>query len=386
MAITDQNTVLVLGAGTSVPFGLSLGGDIIDELRTTLEGEKTRLAKHGFLGAVAERKMLNAANTVREYFDFAIYGSALRQYFVDEESIDRRNFKSDLVKLRDLSELLDGQTSETIDDFIVENPSFASLTKIGIAALFIQNCYVVGSDRLKPKPFESRHHPSDHNPPNRNWIHLLINIIRHGIHEEKVTPENKVKVITFNYDKVLEYVLDRQFGNTEATYAHYTNYIDIIHVHGECGNLVETKTPAQMCLEWANGIHVVNEPDVPDQVRASRATARELVQNAKELYFCGFSFSGPNCRLLGLDTPAPEVEARSISFCNYDGNIGISKTVNQFENKDTRTPFVAGTQIPRATQMGPQVFTDVTEASGTIKKPLSVTDWLRLGYLGELPG
>ncbi len=41
MAITDENTVLVLGAGVSVSFGLPLGGELINQISSILKIEKS---------------------------------------------------------------------------------------------------------------------------------------------------------------------------------------------------------------------------------------------------------------------------------------------------------------------------------------------------------
>jgi len=261
--------------------------------------------------------------------------------------------------------LLDGQTSETIDDFIVENPSYANLTKIGIASLFIQSCYDFGNRQALLRPFSDRHFFSQSSGQSRNWVHLLINIIRQGIRSKTVTADKKVKIITFNYDKILEHVLEKQFSNTETPLSHYTDYIEILHMHGECGDLNDVlSSPAETCLQWAKGIHVVNEPDVPEDIEKKRAEAKTIIKSARELYFCGFSFSGPNCRLLGLDSSYEGGGTRLISYCNYDGNVGIKKTVEKYKRRKQ----------------------DVVEAPGSVDKPLGVSDWIKQGQLGELPG
>ncbi|PCJ96176.1 MAG: hypothetical protein COA52_02350 [Hyphomicrobiales bacterium] len=68
---------------------------------------------------------------------------------------------------------------------------------------------------------------------------------------------------------------------------------------------------------------------------------------------------------------------RTISFCNYDGNIGISKTVNAYESLEQE--FRAGGHQQAEEK------TIIEETSGTLEKPLSVSDWIKLGTLGELP-
>jgi hypothetical protein len=375
MAITDQQTVLILGAGVSVPFGLPLGGSLIDDLHKAitralniLESENANFRLTSILTA--------AANTPEGFQKYPIHGAVAKKHLSDQNEFDHNGITSDLQSLIKLRDLLRDQTSETIDDFIVENPSFAELTKIGIAALFLNSCYTIQDGKFTPHSFEKRHHSSVDDALDRNWVHLLINIVRQGIRAKAVSSANKIKIITFNYDMILEYILDQQFSNTEAGYRNYRDYIDIIHIHGQCGELASTIKPAEMCLEWAKGINVVNEPEIPAPLGEERYRARELVINARELYFCGFSFSGPNCDLLGLKDSNIERGVRTISFCNYDGNVGVSKAARRYEISST--------------EVGPNTFpiltTQFEEPPATPEKPISAVDWLRLGYLGEMPG
>jgi len=199
-------------------------------------------------------------------------------------------------------------------------------------------------------------------------VHLLINIVRQGLRSGKVSEQNKVNIITFNYDKILEYVLEKQFSNTESNYPNYKNFFRIVHVHGECGQLLETEfDPAKACAEWANGIHVIQESSVPEIVSSARQQASEIISESKEVYFCGFSFAGPNCKMLGLSQNNGNFN-RVFFVNNYSGNVGISKAVQKFERKTT---------VPS---------TVVEEESGSLERPLGVSAWIKLGSLGELPG
>lgn len=379
MTITSKGAVLVVGAGTSVQFGLSLGGDMITSIASAIESELSiihRLTTDRF-GAF-ESILSGAVNRSEGFKRLTIHGTVSLPFWEAERGrFEGTEINEELNRLRELQKLLTNQTSETIDDFIVENPSYGTLSKQCIAAQFVQSCCEI--DRtVSAKNFEARNTADG----TRNWVHLLINIVRQGIRAREVSKANKVKIITFNYDMVLEYVLEQQFSNTELRSAHWSDYIEIVHVHGQCGSLSELQGhPAKICNDWAAGIHVVNEQDVPEPVLESRARARELVRSATELYFCGFAFSGPNCRLLNLHEPLADVEERTISFCNYDGNVGITKIVSSYETE---------VAVPELHENGRStVFrsttTRIEEAAGTPDKPLGVSDWLKLGYLGELP-
>jgi hypothetical protein len=379
MAITEKNTILVLGAGATAPFGFPLGSTLISDIAEQLQREiKSIQDANDYGGNQLRQKLMYAARSPDGFSRFPIHGAtAQRHISKDRRDLDAEAMNQDLARIRSLADLLNNQTSETIDDFIVENPSFSDLTKIAIAADFISRSYSLEDGALRLKNFEARYWTTANGDRKRNWVHLLINIVRHGIRSGNVTKENKVQIITFNYDTVLELVLSKQFRNTESNYSSYTDYISIQHVHGECGTLEDIcKHPAKTCLDWASNINVVNEQSVPDKVKMSREFARELTQLASELYFCGFSFSGPNCRLLGLDSPRNFTRERTISYCNYDGNVGIQKTVEKFKQHDLSSQVkIDGAPI-----------THIEEASGTIGAPLEICDWFRLGYLGELPG
>lgn len=388
MSITDENTVMILGAGVSAPFGVPLGGSLIPKLTRCLYDETS----NWFSDSSETTIRNNSISILNRYFHdrsnyivSPICFSVVQKYELTD-SFDFSNYSeglieavgNDLRRLAELKSLLSNQTSDTIDDFIVENPSYSSLVKIGIASEFLKSCYKQSRPPLLPNEFERRHlnFGSDGELQTRNWIHLLINLIRHGVRSGEVSEHNKIQIITFNYDMILEYVLDQQFSNTELKHGHYKNFIDILHVHGQCGPLNGSETSsAKTIVDWANGIHVVGEKDAPEEIKGIRLGAKNLVLRAKEIYACGFAFSGPNCRLLGLSKDNSSGDHRSISFCNYDGDIGLRRKVFSFE----KTLKTEGSGSYNST------WTTIQEAPGTKDQPMEVHDWLRLGYLGELP-
>jgi hypothetical protein len=379
MTITSRNSVFIIGAGTSAPFGMPLGADLIPQIRGSLATELDSfdaLVSKGTHEALGWLK--SAATRCAGFEQYPILGTISRQFLnADQRTFDTGELEKCFMKARQLVKLLHHQTSETIDDFIVENPSVAKITKLAIAAIFFRICYQHKDDIYIPRDFESRELPHRGSKSQvRNWVHLLINIVRQGIRSGEVSEQNKVVIVTFNYDSVLERVLRKQFSNTEANYGHYTNFIQILHVHGKCGDIEGScNNPAETCASWGNNINVVNETTDNPEVNEARLAARELIARAEEIYACGFSFSGPNCRLLGIGSPNPAVDSRTITFCNYDGNVGISKAVENFENKFVAPPFGRH-----------ETSTYIEEVAGTPEKPLAIHDWLKLGYLGELPG
>lgn len=369
MSVTNRNSVLILGAGVSHPFGIPLGGELIDSIAAELKRENDLLFSSG--DPYSARMKVTEAVRYNASFKRHMIHAAVASQYLDGQSFDTDGFNRDLQRLRQLRELLTNQTSETIDDFIVENPSFSELAKIGIAATVFAKCYDIDDRAVKPKSFEGRLTGPQRT---RNWIHLLINIIRHGIRNGEVTEANKIQIITFNYDTLLEYVLEHQFQNTENKVGHFSKYVDISHVHGAF-DLLEAggSTPARTVLSWAKKIHVVNQSDMSDEVNIARLKAQEHIRRAANIYAVGFSFAGPNCRRIGLDklgdSRLPEAPvSRVIHFCNYDGNAGLKAAVEKFERRGLTTEV------------------RINEAAGTVDRPLGVVDWIKSGNLGELPG
>lgn len=392
MAITDQNTVLVLGAGVSVPFGLPLGGQLIEQIAKSLANEHSIIFKDDdrYINH-SQSRLMSAVYDPKQFQSTPIYGTALLEYYDPYFSRLTDEAQNEIDKLYTFSQLLSNQTSETIDDFIVENPDYSRLAKIAIASVFMKLCYFFNDNNTEPKAFHTREYPKNtNNQSNRNWVHLLINIVRQGIRTEFVNQNNKVKIITFNYDMILEYILDKQFSNTQAGYNNWRDYIEIIHVHGQCGSLTKyTDLPQRTCLKWAEGIHVVNETNVPEHIEQARDMAHDLISTAKELYFCGFSFAGPNCRLLGLDKLIANHKSALISVCNYDGNVGISRILQSIEKNSKAKITISSPDEPAGRIRLAKTFDtcfSVDEAKGEFDRPMTVVDWLRLGYLGELPG
>ena len=361
MTITSPNSVLLLGAGVSKPFGIPLGGEMLEEIHEGIAKERSALFRvHG--QAV---QLLNAAATSSVTFKRFPYCGVIARDFLRKSGAENPLDEA-LNSLERFQHLLKNQTSETIDDFIVENPTCARLAKLAIATRLFAGCYSIEEGGCHLRPLDRRKTPDG---DERNWIHLLINIIRHGIRNGEVSSERKISIVTFNYDRILEHVLETQFSNTESNYGRFASYVDIHHVHGACGALTQRADNAQEVIaDWANGIHVVNEKTTIPEIDSARNAARTLIKNASEIYAAGFSFAGPNRRLLGMENLMGNAMAnttRTLYFCNYDGNIGVSRGAHR---------CLVGSQ------------TEVVEDKGDRIAGLSVVDWIRAGSLGELPG
>ena len=172
MSIIDDDAVLILGAGVSAPFHFPLGGSLIEEIGRQLAKERSETqGKNLHIGGNWNRFYESTATTAHGFNDFPISGAIASQYILaDGHGFQGKELGEDIKRLHDLEKLLENQTSETIDDFIVENPEFAGVTKIAIAAqLFLSSYhYDNNAEQFVSLPFEQRH---VWNSDERNWVH-----------------------------------------------------------------------------------------------------------------------------------------------------------------------------------------------------------------------
>jgi hypothetical protein len=125
-----------------------------------------------------------------------------------------------------------------------------------------------------------------------NWYRTLYQFLKWQAHG----PKTKVSIVTFNYDRSLEFFLDKSvnnWGSSEDTAAlnSYLAGIEIVHAHGTLGAYPKIPFAGprdQNHLEsGAENIRIVgdNLSDSQDFVKA-----QNLVRSAGQIVFLGFGF------------------------------------------------------------------------------------------------
>lgn len=247
-------TVLILGAGASMPFGFPSGAELVNHICSKLIGHVRSSINDAFLE-------LGLDHGIFDKFVKALYYS--------------------------------GRTS--IDAFLQHNPDYMAVGKLAIAAALT--------------PFEGTHGLFRRKD---NWYltllqHLNANIGAFG--------ENKLSVITYNYDRSLEWFLLTALKNSypgttyEQCYAQM-NGIRIIHLHGCLGQIPPAESAVgDDCRRYASGtgwkdiltasqgIRVIHEDISADPVFAE---AKELLRKAEVIAFLGFGFDTINLERLGV--------------------------------------------------------------------------------------
>lgn len=196
-----ENTVFILGAGASCTYGLPTGqrlAEQIIEVASDIESNATHLHK---CGGFSE----NLKGILSEYY---------RENFIRE-------------KLELFAPAFKDFDYPSIDVFLNNTPEFEQIGKFLIAFLILiqeKKEYV----NSPPPEYKDRSWP--------NWMNYLRQAIINNNMGDK--SNQNISFVTFNYDRSLEYylqkVLSRTFPKKEI---HIDNYFDIIHVYGKLGNI-----------------------------------------------------------------------------------------------------------------------------------------------------
>jgi len=260
-AVITKQTVLVLGAGASAPYGYPVGEELYDHVIRELRSPSSLLRM--FLCTLASDAQLD------------ILGH-------------------DLLYSRPSS----------IDAFLERRPELVEVGKAAIAYVLIQK---ENLDALFPVVRGEEFRKND-------WYWRLWSVMS-GDFES--FGENALGVITFNYDRSLEQFLFTALKNLhnkrDSQCAEQIARIPIIHVHGSLGPLpwqpgggrhYQATENDRVIRESAASIEII--PHKASENPAF-AKARELLPKADRVYFMGFGFHPKNIERLHLEKCEPRV-------------------------------------------------------------------------------
>ncbi len=247
-----KKTVLILGAGASMPYEFPSGASLVQQICSNLTNRHQG------------RKVID------DHF--------MHDYLSGE--VD--NF------IKDLS--LSGRQS--IDVFLMNRPEYERIGKVAIAAILI--------------PCES--HSNLFSVDKSKWYQFLFNNLGTNFEE---FGENKLAIITYNYDRSLEFylktVLEHTHKKNEGEALEQLKKIPIIHLHGNLGNLpgmgekyirkYEKKLSTTALSYCENTIKVVHE-NIDGQPQFTEAN--KLIKEAETICFLGFGYDKTNLDRLSL--------------------------------------------------------------------------------------
>jgi len=317
----ENKTVLVLGAGASIPFGFPSGQNLVDIICTKLISHspyaKTKVEKSFVDG------WTRAFDILEERFDAKrLYTFADRLLHSGESSVDA---------------FLESQEKDSVE--------------IGKAVIAASLLPCERKQTLFKHFVDIRRTPGDTKELSKNWYQSLWEELNAPFEQFGA---NKLSIVTFNYDRSLEHYLFTSLKNkypdkSEDDYAEKVQSIPIIHVHGKLGPLpleLSKSDPKSvvpydsMTLSICFGLSVVDTKDYQrvwfDTARSSIKVihegtdeseefkqAHELITKAQKLYFLGFGYHPTNLRRLN-----PRVLMRPKKIMGTAYELSRSRIVN----------------------------------------------------------
>ena len=275
----DTRTVLILGAGASVPFGFPAGVTFLRQVLWCLGQDDLWQPPH----------------------------------------FEREKVKDFRLALRDSG-------TESVDAFLEHRPEFVGIGKTAMAYVLL--------------PCEKTGSLFDIERTETNWYNELFAKMKAP---KEAFGDNNVSFVTFNYDRSLEQflftALCKLYNLDAPACAHTLARIPITHVHGQLGllpwqeHLPETRGPTfsrppvlaygqtqgiQDAIRAAESIRIIS--DSIDDIEQDRefSKARQLLQEADRVVFLGFRFHQQNVERLGIPNVFVHGEGRPKVFgCVY---------------------------------------------------------------------
>ncbi|MCH7883499.1 SIR2 family protein [Patescibacteria group bacterium] len=249
------NTVLILGAGASKPYGFPTQPELLTQIKSFLT------SRHDFHTKLLEEKYL-------------------------------------APDIEELLQSLKSTQRDTIDDFLgapvcKNNPAYTKIIKYAIA-------YAL----LAQETTEQIGNPDD-------WYKKLYDRI-FGSRDDKFT--DNIAIITFNYDRSLKEYLCRTHAAMQAMSiddareSTLIKQIPIIHVHGKLsssgyGGPHNFKT----VVEASDGI-IINTDKVTQDLSNEIIMARAIIHEATFIYILGFGYYDENMEKIGLNKRSPGIK------------------------------------------------------------------------------
>ena len=303
-------TTLVLGAGASKPYGFPSGYEL-----------RKYLCDPNFLSLMPQ-------------FGFD----------VDELTVFMKTFlKSEMTSI-------DAFLARRGNDKVRLNSlhTYADIGKAAIAYCLIQN----------EQPEKLHITTDDH------WYQYLWSFIADSLES---FGENKLSIITFNYDRSLEFylltALQNSFGISAQVAAEHLKKIPILHVYGQLAALPELSQPGSGSLHYrhdivdpasiamaASGIRVIDEGRDDDDVFEQ---AYLYLSAAQRICFLGFGFDPTNVRRLRIDQLMKEIKAREENApLMFATTIGLEKAEQLSVINKLSTARFFGDQNPAQENIG----------------------------------
>lgn len=279
-----NKTTLILGAGTSMHLNYPSGNEL-----------------------------------VKTVIDYALKNGAPHRHF--QRNLSNLGIKEPFIKEFGTSLLRSGRNS--IDEFLQYRTEYAEVGKLAIAASLLH--YEHLSSLFSPTA-------------EKDWYKYLYSRLNSSFEE---FDQNQISIITFNYDRSLEFflfhALQNSYGKSDTEVAEKMSHIKIIHIHGLLGELpwvnpdhgipynVNASYTSDELKNRAKNIKIIHDQDVDSDPQLKEA--HEEIMSAQKVIFLGFGYHPINMQRLGFK------KDESLVNPNYNRVFGTTKGFTSLEKR-----------------------------------------------------
>ena len=264
----ERRTTIVLGAGASAQFGFPLGADVRAQILSGATELQRYVDKNRTWGLPAINTH-NAEDFLKNPF------ISLARYLASPHASEHlpEDFpwrRSPATALRDFGQDLGRATHDSVDRFVRDNPRHQFIGKALICQNILLRMYAFKDHWLELRSFTDQQMGG-----RRNWYLQLVNLIREGAKSASDLRDNRLTIVTFNYDLSLEHALAARLHDTEVHKgANYEEVVSVLHVNGMPQRLPERLGDVgKFLLTCGSALRLVDEGASSnlEDVRAQRA-------------------------------------------------------------------------------------------------------------------
>ena len=297
MAVTALPTKrsIIIGAGASKPYDLPLASELLKKACdrvARLDARRLAMTRDFYVG--------------NEVYELA-QGDNLSMAFLTSIKIPltlervARTFREHLVQ-------------QNLDDFVRDHPSLTGVVSMLITINLIASMYGQkdGMWQLRSELQKSAWKIET------DWMRRFVGIIR-----PMASANNKLSIISFNYDALLERSMRMYWAGSEFKYTTLDESVEFVYPHGRFSELPERINNLEVYLtEQAAQLKVGEQRD-----QAARDRAKEIIKDSTRIFSVGFSFSDNNLQLLGLG----EDKASALFVQNHKNeDVRLTRKLDQY--------------------------------------------------------
>lgn len=268
----SENTVLILGAGASKPYGFPTARELRKDI------------------------IFNTIPLLKNYAD----KNGKSADFDDHPYVK---------KVKEFIEIFKNSSTSSIDLFLSRNKDYYNIGK-EIITLLLSNYEIESKFREEIKNIE-----------NDWYFYFYETLTKDIIKSEEVSRlnENKISIITFNYDRSFEHFLYESLLNSfrsksEEIQAFMMSF-KIIHVYGKLAPLPwesndRSEKYASNYLRDYYAEYSKNLQIIYEDRKTKTEEIIEIITNSKKIFFLGFGYAEENLAAIGFNQPILKKEQR----------------------------------------------------------------------------